>query len=615
MGVCLVVVSLIAACLVGCVGNVDEHTETYTDWESVTDVSSLYTYDTVKDYTEYNPSTNWTGWTNITYDTTTIANQYNYSTKEDPVADTLTPDGTAYLYSKTSSTKELGMHNYTYRYYSVTWTNDGTTYESNAMTNALYVQNLGSYLDSITFDTSDTLPTIYINGTDSTGTYTAGGIILSHSCNISQTTSDWGAWLKDGTKQIRTTYEGEYVSYITYNLNTKQVYAYDGDGNLMWSEQSDIIDMVWGGSMALGNTLVRVTVPMTAAEYMDVTKGIRTGSWTQPLWSNGYENSKVGLLIHQTASNDQYVVIAPNTDNVNNNPGRVTIYWESDGTVRCSPVSGSSSHTIGVYDTVYVELDALNETYTVTPVINFVDFGNYELLESASYTDEQYYAHSTEKGLITTMAVATVKGTVVLYGYQSTIYLGVVSTWMFQDTYQLLMRDATFNVNDYFPSLVSKDEGVMVTVGSPAVYGTSLQLGGIALRTDDKGWVYATDGSKHVIGSMDVQFNADGHLYVKFHSDKNPTYVDMGTYSDYVIEFVGDWYFDSSSLYEPITKTKTGYDWDVTKWSLDNQTFIIVFFGVLLLLGAICYWKFENIGMVDLVVIGFALVIAYIILE
>lgn len=226
----------------------------------------------------------------------------------------------------------------------------------------------------------------------------------------------------------------------------------------------------------IAGTITYVT-PYTA---VDITPG-QTATW-----SNGYNNTRVQLIV-----DPQSTIVA----------GGQTLSLPTMSTVydKCLVTLGS--------DNCYWQ--GITEYNTPT---------NYTLF------DYQYPFGVTVTTPITSLSVSA-----------STMAY-IVNTWVPTDPRGLLWQDPEFNINTYFPTVASS--GARVIFSSVLTTGDSITINGNDYNTYNG--TVEINGNTYRLNGLCVDFRTDGNVYVVTASG---TTIDLGPRSTYEISADGVWYW------------------------------------------------------------------------
>ena len=279
-------------------------------------------------------------------------------------------------------------------------------------------------------------------------------------------------------------------------------------------------------------------------------------------------------------------------------------------------------YRIGSWNTYLISIDTEDGNVSVTPVRTFASFTDFTLSDRQTHTILDF--SETVKDVAVKTILHSDGGP-----QPNHVRFSVVDTWPFLDSYGVLLSNPTINMFDYFPQF----DSIRVNFYSFAIFGDSITINGITYPvTDGKVTVtYVTDDGKNylpeVMPNQDpknrtfdltniyVTFSDDGHAYLTF-ADKRFT-IDLGQYQpgDWTISMAGTWYF-ATMAYEPYT----GYEKSLSGWKTLPTTsaneMLLIFLGVLAVAFAAVaiHVKRSGFGIVDLIIIGSAALVAFILL-
>lgn len=529
-GLIIVVVALMGAILAGSISFT--HT-TYPDigYDKVSDLTPIVTADPVLSDEIYNPTSNQTGWSNVTYTTQVSPSVYSfrnagtfgtfntaafssyggisYTTASAWSNGTYTPDGYtnvqigltwsdgsngAYAdggriiiggyYDKSPVLRDnLGIDNYSecnvyWQYHTL-----GATKHYATSDTPIYWQSLTRVADSNNWPSGvivdgDTPYIVFGNrwleseSMDGMGfTSSNNGHVLTTELYITVSTSTG----------IKYYWDAERVHFYP-------ITGYDDVTGAPLYDTNYASYPVWliadGSSTSATLTLDRFiagtityVTPYTA---VDITPG-QTATW-----SNGYNNTRVQLIV-----DPQSTIVA----------GGQTLSLPTMSTVydKCLVTLGS--------DNCYWQ--GITEYNTPT---------NYTLF------DYQYPFGVTVTTPITSLSVSA-----------STMAY-IVNTWVPTDPRGLLWQDPEFNINTYFPTVASS--GARVIFSSVLTTGDSITINGNDYNTYNG--TIEINGNTYRLNGLCVDFRTDGNVYVVTASG---TTIDLGPRSTYEISADGVWYW------------------------------------------------------------------------
>ena len=274
----------------------------------------------------------------------------------------------------------------------------------------------------------------------------------------------------------------------------------------------------------------------------------------------------------------------------------------------------------GAWSRVLLSLDSENGRITLTPVRSFTSFTSFSLYESQERVIIDW--PETTTGTATSVITHEDDGS-------DHARFAVVATRPFLNSYGVILYNPTINVRDFFPQY----DSVRLNLYSFALYGTSMTINGHTWPvTDGKVTVQYVDlgDNQHFTPDADptspvkTRTFSLSNIYITWDNGRaaltfvdNRFTLDLGTYplNQETMSFEGLWYF-TTMLYEPYTATeKTLSDWKPFP-ETSAQQMILIFMGVTLIAGVagMVHVRRTGRGVVDMVVIGMALLVAFIML-
>lgn len=515
--------------------------------------------------------------------------------------------------------------------------------------------NLVSNLEGVTFSPSSLTMSV---GT----TATANGYVLTFSDNQTVTAPEtegytfrWALATDPYTITGNTYLTGFYTEVIptatvsfstspdaitTFESITVPLYTeYAAEGNLLHFYDTD------------NNVIATVTAPQTVGGYEFRTWHYLSGSITSTeasnyasydflgsytYWENGEQNASVSILfaldsptmkdynLSFSANLNHFTGTVSETDSTavfESTGNRVSIAIgsthhanEYDVTLTASIYAGSAllktyTYDIGSEKYFIVDLNVYDEYISVSRLSRFNSFTSYTVMETArvlDWTSDSHYDDTT----ISLMSFTT-EGTAPRQQ--------VVSTSVFLNTYGIVMKDPTLDVN----SIWQNDTDIRLNFYSFALYGKSMTINGITFpvtgstitipyQLKGRDYVYDADATNSKTYNLtNVSFTwQNGHAFISFNNENRM--FDLGEYSDRVISFEGNWYF-TSGWYRSYTVqvsevTKNWWDFD-----FDFTVFGLILAGLLTMVGVYMRLKTRAKGLDYALIIGgivLALIIA-----
>lgn len=561
-GVLIVVLALVLALLMAMGLNVTTHQETTTTYDFVADLTPVVEHGDVYTWTEYNPVTNWTGWTgDASWQTTAngVVNRYMIPSEIDHIS-TSFPDIPTLDWNRLSaavSGDDQGAH----------FIVSGNGTYSNAQVDPNYMLTAGPDLllleaaglledDTLWAEVVADVPCFLPLGSFRVVTATASPHDTSYAIRFAEF-------------PVQSSTYPDLASRIVWNPDLRTWNAYDSYDRPLWatgdstgafivqggqrvsewptSGVADFSNSVTGsGFGALGQ--LKVTVyDVIPAEYLVIDDGITVSG--SAVLDNGYENGSVTVLVEAG-------------DNVSLIAGGFTtaITSSSSGiTARVFPTASPSEaveRVVGTWPAVAVELDSLDDVVRLTPATKFDSFVSYTL---STYTIEIPAALSSI-GSLTASGSAT---------------LGVVSTTIRTDPSNVLWQDPTLDPVPLFPTATSGDYSVWIR--SVASYGDTMTINGQTFQIS--GLDIVVGEKTYPVSGMRVDY-VGGNASLNWPSEREAPSEDLGAISDNEISATGVWYA-SMDLMTIRSDTRDAYDWDPDGWQkADGATVIALFMGI-----------------------------------
>ena len=407
---------------------------------------------------------------------------------------------------------------------------------------------------------------------------------------------------------------------VTFNPNggtvspsTKTVYYMKQYGDLPVPSRAGYEFNGWytdqtNGNLINGSSIYSLTTDQTLYAH-----------WTEAVtyWSNGNPNGSVSILYHIDDPNvendivtkyalykyDPSITDDPNTE-LNESFTQTGYYILVEvNSVRLGSTNDikviaglydssnnrivSDIYDFGTWGSFIITVDTVNATVGYTKVMQFRTFSDYQ--ESITGTILSYGSQGDFSNQVTqSLRITPITDTVPRQQ--------VVKTSVFLNTYGVVLRDPSLDIETYFPNM----KKMRLNFYSFALLGNSVTINGHTMNvtapnitvfyTSDANGKYIQDGPGNNITKKSLELTNifvtwDGEkCYLTFAND-NLT-IDMGTYTDKTVSFSGMWYF-ASALYEPYTAQETSYE--VDWWgSFNLSTFGIVFAGLLIVGALLC---------------------------
>ena len=664
-GVVIVVIALFGTIFAGYFLNVDQETVTVTNYDRVTDVSSLFTYTQQPDYVEYNPAKNYTGYQlsdlsakGVSYTQASGVNQYPMTTAS---STTITVDlnqlnSTQQLWTPPAGYGFLSMYSgvpYGIQYHEGVDVRPeligyGYGWFDPYMVNA---DNLITYLQSNNLIPSNTIAiTIHPKNSDSAiglsvsediSNSGVGYTFINNSMNTLSLGNDSDITVYGEKAGYWRMFNTDYPTNITQQPEpipaTPQqcLLTYDVDSGL-WTINAN------GGT---------VTATYGILTWAKDNRAVRT--WRNILEGNLFKQQVLADEFTLSSYSTEVEVVfsyAPVYDYmkpsegvaINNTNGFLTTNWSNGKS--CGDIAILFKHDdynnlnqfetdLGSYlsvrwngatnDNAVRIIDWQNSTDT-----GYISIGSWDafilhlsplegkvyavpVMQFNSFTDYQVVDYRIEIGAIPTQSITMLKW-VALSPPNSSYKFSVVST-MVQMTTKLLMVNPYLDITDYF----QLSEGYRLDINSFAKYGNSMTVNNVTLFGNANGDPISDTNNIYYDGKTykltNIQIAKDtltGHTYINFVNDRKS--IDLGASVSDVVSMDGTWYFNTV-LDEGKIGEKTQYTWDWANALTSTQS-IVVFMGLIVVCSLLAR-KFWNIQILDLAVIVSAIVLLWTVAE
>lgn len=623
-GAVVIVLALIGTIVLGYCTDVTKVEGVRTDYDYITDITGLFETEQVPEYIEYNPNSNYVGYTGpVVYDVSSQPNNYRFVQEEGTTTEySLTvnsssnyPQNSGFLPSDVGTTAFI---NYT-----------GSQFN---LGSAVSGMNGLSYNVGVTLNRVTTLDHI-IDSVPNFATYSTVNVDLSYSVApvfiMKKAFSFYDVQRGDGQTQYvyhTTVSDSEIPTRLSINVSTEVVTAYRGNTQI-WTSVADGVKVIYGYSARTGGTFspaspsVVMDFDLTTSPtygYADPTGGV-TLSAPLPLaeWDNGYENQTITLLVgrNTSVSSDQSLVISFDSEPYNLN---LFIRFLSNGTLETDvgyldgTTSISETQTYGKWQGLEIVFDRQDVTLTATPSGTIRDYTTEPSILGDEYVlfDMDTPITDTEYGFSATTLT------------EGTPYFGVLSTVVNLNSYNVVMNDPSIDIRDYWPNL----DDYRLNFYSFALVGESITINGVEYHVGDGQTITVTESVSEgetaetytqVLSNIYVSTDTvDGvrHTYLTFVDDRLT--VDLGETVTEVVSFSGLWYF-TTALYDAETVTYSEYEWNLDgRFGLSYDVVFLIFI-VLCVAGIILGRTFlsDSMHFLDYVLIIGAIVIAFACME
>lgn len=607
LGVSIAVIALLGGVLLGSLLNVSSYDVQTTKYDYISDISGLFDVSDEPQYIDYNPATNYTGYTNvrplsptnpipsgIKFQESLTANNYRIrTTNYEQMAG---PSGTVnnssvypqvningesgitargYItnaseivggaeYAQLFDVKRTSMYDWvtsvfgTLSQYSTL--NVYFTYPAiTAPTTRAYIGSLSPY-ESPYGTYNLILPSYYtsisINAIDETFTVTGGG---------------------SGTYSL-------YDRYMIYgDASQQELYRLD-NGNYGLESHDTTLSLTFTSTTALKNEYA----------YMVPSSGVYASSvgtiWDNDTGTIDYDNQRIQILFGPRFVNGSWVypsaggsilVYVDNTSAGTYHPGigyndRDKWYIYTDGSL-------NSKVLIGDFRAVMLELEktASGLNWSVYGVTSFNDY--FDVVISTIPSLSGSFSGSIDLDKLTFDSSGT------------KIAWSVYNTVVFMDTYGAVLADPSIDLADYWPDM----DSYRFAFQSFALYGDSITINGVTYPVSNESIVINDRAYK--LDNFYLSFSEQGDTSITF-NDVNRT-IDLGPTVDKVVSFAGNWGF-STGLYEGSIDVKKAYDWNIKLLGDNLNTIILIALGLVAVLMLACKWLGMSFKMTDKVVLG-----------
>ena len=614
LGACILAVALLCGILGGSLLNVDSTTVTTTKYDYLTDITGLFNTSNEPQYIEYNPATNYSGYTasgpadsptGVNYSVSTGSSNYRMLVTEGTTS--AGPSGTV----NNSSNYPIKTFNKPVHYYMrsdfVSQGNYIMMWGVDFKLTSMYDWVLSVWGDLSLYSSIEITPT----QPGKTSPATEGGLMgrASHVndnwewVDISPINNIGVMTVDPESLTITATYNTspDWTGYThTFTGSLYDLYIYYGSGYQI-EENSQGIQTSYPTTLSFSYTSNVTTV--NQYNYLLPSDGVTLSNsdaitvWDNDTTATDYENQTVNILagpknvngIWTMPSNPSPLVVSVNK----NGGGTVDLrlsydYVAGSYTWRIFSVL-QGYKTIGDFPAVMLSLSNAGGDYTVKVygVISWTNYLTVDLSPIASY-DLAFTGVGVDLDNITFSN----------YNTTATNWLtwSVYSTIMFMNTYDTVLVNPSINLADYWPNMSSYS----LAFQSFAIYGDSVTLNGVNYPiTDGK----ITIGDKtYNFDNVRISYDLDGNTQLTF-KNVNKT-VDLGPTVNKVVAFSGIWYF-STGLYEGVASSEKVYNWDVSLFGDSFNTIILLTLGLVALFALGCtVIKGINLKLTDKIVLG-----------
>ena len=625
-GAVVIVLALIGTIVLGYCTDVTKVEGVRTDYDYITDITGLFETEQVPEYIEYNPNSNYVGYTGpVVYDVSSQPNNYRY---EIAPGETSTDMDRLYYNEYRNIPTEFSnssvLLNYTGSSYTLSpqFIIGGVGY--NVLTNVESmtpsVTTLAEIIDNAEITVSD-FGTIEVSFAFENVNYP----VFAFPSFSSFSQSDSGGFRR--FTSVAT--DDNIIDRMVIDVRNLSTIAYRGDSEV-WRGIATSIPVVYSyqandylGSATENHVPITLRMDFTLTTlptygYADPTGGVRlAGGYDTVVWNNGYSVEEVTIYLgqydypRQSAVN---ILFYPTGNSFNQN------LWVSFSNVLeirvyDHQIDGVSTYTFGKWQGVEITYNRSTGIITATPTGTISD---YTVGSSVKGTETQITrGWSSSETVPTDSSITFRTGSNV-----PSPYIGVYRTIVDLNSYNVVMNNPTINIKDYWPNL----DDYRLNFYSFALVGESVTINGVQYPIGEGQTITVTESVAEgetaetytqVLSNIYVSTDTvDGvrHTYLTFVDDSLT--VDLGETVTEVVSFSGLWYF-TTALYDAETVTYSEYEWNLDgKFGLSYDVVFLIFI-ILCIAGIILGRMFlpDSMHFLDYVLIIGAIVIAFACME
>lgn len=589
-GLIVAIVALFGAGLAGLALSADTVTEDVTIYSPVTDLGGLFSYSEEPEYIEYNPASNWTGFTEeingtitggITYTPSRLPNSY-------PIKQTSVTDSTTTI----TLDKTVLTQSYPPGYDAATdfisvQTTDYNEFIKNIILwpNMTTIKNL---YDSTTLNAYKGYDLYRFDLTD------GGPVLIS-----------MDAW-EIREQDIFTTYTTDYIDadYLIYNRNANVVEAYNSSNQVIKLLSEDVAALAYGGRQQSTIVESQTTTLVVQMQYynaqdpvfIDTAAGVTVPD--QAWWSNGEANSRIDILVRGNGTMDIRMNLLDDVGQPSNDDW-LWIRYQSTYTGKNITWGESYLNTIGFWEDTQDGTMSLATAWSSYLISVNLTTGKMDVVP-VYFTTFRNFAPSDAGGVTIDLPVSGSTTRLMQFKDDSRVFdlnFGIVGTAVWLDSYGVVMHNPSINVSNYFDYPIYRVEfsgftvtGNYVTVNSQQFYveDGNIVIDGRTVRLKN---LTVEVGETTVIRAGDVS-------------------ADLGATTSQKIQFRGNWYF-TAQLYEGEESTQDRVEWTPDIYTFTTNQTIAVYLGMLVL-GVIVASRLQTLGFADYAVVAVAASLAWV---
>lgn len=613
-GAVVVVIALVLTIVIGYCTDVTKVQVERTGYDYVTDITGLFDTEEVPEYITFNPNTNYVGYTgDITYSPSNQPNNYRYIVEEGEV----TTDSDSLYYNEIRDyppeiSKFTSIYiNYTGSLYSFTpqFSYNNFTYNAYALANYpshnTSITTLYQILNNADFDIS-TAKTIEIDFSFSNVDYPVFAFPSINSFEINKGTID--VWTVTAT-------DNNILDRVVVDASTLYCKGYRGN-SLVWEGSATNIPVVYGYfaneySDIANFDKVPVTLNIDATitgqpiyGYADPSQGVSIPTFQVADWDNGYEVKELTLLV--TKNSTTYTHGIQFYFNLTEETSvELGVLWQNNS-MSISGTYFDSVLEVGKWEGLEIVFDFITQELKITPTGTISDFMEEPSIKGQTYT---YVPETVIEPTVSTFQATSVG---------QPARFGVLNTTVFLNTYGVVMKDPSINIQDYWSDL----NEYRLNFYSFALVGDSVTINGVTypvsgtqtitiIDVDGEEYTKTLSNIYITVEKVEDSFgNSTDHTFLTFVNDSLT--VDLGETTTEIVSYDGLWYF-TSALYEGKTVTVSEYDWNLDgSFSATAGQTIVIFIGLVcggLILGRVVLK--QEFAMLDYIIMIGAIVIAF----
>lgn len=617
LGLCIVVLALFGTILGGFCLDVESNTRTVTNYEYVTDITGLFDIGNAPQYVEYNPSSNYVGYSqgSVNYTSAGSINQYRYvkspgSTSTQSVTitnnDDLALDKHFFASAPNGTTSYINWLGPIYPFGSTTSTLSGIVYNATpqSVTETIEgvtvgrpnVSNMSEIIDRLNIPSGSASVSISLTVNQVNGEYYP--VIITPYDWTYSTTNNYNQY------SITLSYGGTpnncQVATMDYNVATGVITAFDNNNTKLWEKTANDVMVInkyntkRNGSFSAATpstTFNAIITSLPSYGYMDPSTGVSMNT-SPSIWSNGYENSDITITVGKNTASTNNLVITAGSSWVS-----VTRSSTGNMTVAVHGISGNDSKNLGQWDAVQLRLNLSAGTVAATPIIGVPSYIN-PITENGSTIYFNDWYNSGNRDSLTFSSTGT------------SMAWGITRTMVFLNTYGVVMNNPSINIADHFPEL----SAWRLNFFSFATVGESMTVNNQTFDIGAGQTITVSNERETISGTLTnvyVSKDLNGHIIFSFDGGKS---IDLGEAVSDTVSFTGLWYF-TTGLFNAYQGTEEYYSWNLDSlWHATGEQAIVMFLGILAV--GVIFAKMvlkANLKMMDGLVLIFGAIICFVV--